>query len=572
MKRLVSFLLAALLLAVSVFGFSSCGEEEDHGAEISVYLCDEIYDLDPAASYTDDNSQLLISLLFEPLFTLDDNGKLKKAAAKKYEYDKETNTLTITLRESYWSDGEQVQAKDYVYAWRRVLQMDGASPAASLLMDIQNAAAFRRGDAGVSIWDVGVNHVGSDTIRIRFERADTDRDAFLRNLASVMLSPVKQSNVESSADNWTKTAATLSCNGPFRLKQFSVENGYLTLARNDGYHRPSDSTRREEAFVRPYMIRTLWKSDDSVSDSEHLREMYKRYEDKALFFIGSLEYTDRAGTKKVRTVDRLSTYVYAFNTENPLFADPAVRLVLSSVIDRDKIVSDYVVYAAAATGLISPTVMDRSRTKSFRKAGGELISSSASMSVDAARARLAELGVTGGSFSLSYNADHPDEYAVALYVTQQWEALGFEVTLRGVGSVVSVEEDSTYNDSGIQVAYETGAYDVIGLDFQMMSANAFPVLCAFDSDYRGNTTGWSNADYNALIEAAMAEQNAKKKAELLHQAEEKLLSEMPVIPLYFKQTYYLKSASLRKVSFDYNGFPVFTRTRLSRYKKHLFQN
>ena len=66
MKKSLSLLLVLILMAVSVFGLASCGLVKD-GAEISVYLTDEVYDFDPAAAYTDDNAQLLISLLFEPL-------------------------------------------------------------------------------------------------------------------------------------------------------------------------------------------------------------------------------------------------------------------------------------------------------------------------------------------------------------------------------------------------------------------------------------------------------------------------------------------------------------------------
>ena len=100
MKRILSLFFALLMLAGSMLTLTSCGIVEK-GAEISVYLSDEIYDLDPAASYTDDNSVMLIGMLFEPLFSLDENGKLVNAAAKDYKFDRETGDLYIDLRESY---------------------------------------------------------------------------------------------------------------------------------------------------------------------------------------------------------------------------------------------------------------------------------------------------------------------------------------------------------------------------------------------------------------------------------------------------------------------------------------
>ena len=83
MKKIASLFLILTLMFLSMTSLVSCGLVED-GAEISVYLSDEVYDFDPAAAYTDDNTQLLISLLFEPLFTLDEKGKVRNAAAKDY--------------------------------------------------------------------------------------------------------------------------------------------------------------------------------------------------------------------------------------------------------------------------------------------------------------------------------------------------------------------------------------------------------------------------------------------------------------------------------------------------------
>lgn len=572
MKKIASLFLILTLMFLSMTSLVSCGLVED-GAEISVYLSDEVYDFDPAAAYTDDNTQLLISLLFEPLFTLDEKGKVRNAAAKDYEIDRATGAMTITLRESYWSDGERVLAGDFVYAWRRVLDPEFASPAATLLLDVKNAAKVRSGAEGYTIWDVGINAINEKTIRIEFEAGkDEDHTAFLRNLCSTMLAPVRSSNVQQSADHWTKTAAELACNGPFHLKQLNWVYGYLTLERNSGYHRPSDSGRAADGYVTPSLVRTLWQTDTSISHDAYLKQMYEFFEQKVVFYIGAIAMGDRATTKGVKTEDRLSTYSYVFNTASSCtdLANPEIRAVLSSVIDREDVVNRYFVYGEAATGLLPPSVMNHNRTSSFRKKGGDLLSADAA-SLDSAQQKLAELGATFGAFSLTYNADHADEEALAHYVADRWEALGYTVNLRALGKLEVEAGDSTYSESGIQVAYETGDYDVIGIDFQMMSAGAFAPLAAFSSAYNGNTSGWVNATYDELIDRALAEQNAKKKAQILHEAEELLLREMPIMPIMFRQTYYVQNTGLlKKVSFGYNGFPVFTKAKLRHYDRYFF--
>ena len=45
---------------------------------------------------------------------------------------------------------------------------------------------------------------------------------------------------------------------------------------------------------------------------------------------------------------------------------------------------------------------------------------------------------------------------------------------------------------------------------------------------------------------------------------------MAVLPLYFKQTYYIKNDKLKNVKFDYSGFPVFTKASLKNYSEYFF--
>ena len=58
------------------------------------------------------NAEQILSLLYEPLFSIDEKGKLELAAAKEYEVDKEKREIAITLRESYWSDNLKVKYQD----------------------------------------------------------------------------------------------------------------------------------------------------------------------------------------------------------------------------------------------------------------------------------------------------------------------------------------------------------------------------------------------------------------------------------------------------------------------------
>ena len=53
------------------------------------------------------------------------------------------------------------------------------------------------------------------------------------------------------------------------------------------------------------------------------------------------------------------------------------------------------------------------------------------------------------------------------------------------------------------------------------------------TDGAQNNTNWSNPEYDRLIKEASAELDAEKRLDMLRQAEQIWVDEMPVIPIYF---------------------------------------
>ena len=164
-KRIIAFLLCALVVLSC---FVSCGSDintDNPGAYISMYLTDEVYDFDPANAYKNESALRVVSLLFAPLFSLDENGNVKKELVKSYEIFEDPKAseykLTLKLEKSFWSDGAQVAANDVVFAWKRILEVESTSEAASLLFDIKNARKVKEGD--LSIDALGIYAVNTTT-------------------------------------------------------------------------------------------------------------------------------------------------------------------------------------------------------------------------------------------------------------------------------------------------------------------------------------------------------------------------------------------------------------------------
>ena len=116
----------------------------------------------------------------------------------------------------------------------------------------------------------------------------------------------------------------------------------------------------------------------------------------------------------------------------------------------------------------------------------------------------------------------------------------------------------------------------------MLSTDAFSALSQFAVPFSGNgvdmysenydlythVTGYASEEYDALIAAAFAEKDRAKRAEILHDAEELLMEDMPVIPLVFLQDAYLTHKDLTKVKSTYYGTRDFKDTKLKNYMKY----
>ena len=78
LKKIVSFSLCLIMLLGALVG---CGkkDENDKGAYIAMYLTDQIYDFDPAHAYGNESALRIVSLMFDNLFVLNENGKVQKS-------------------------------------------------------------------------------------------------------------------------------------------------------------------------------------------------------------------------------------------------------------------------------------------------------------------------------------------------------------------------------------------------------------------------------------------------------------------------------------------------------------
>ncbi len=593
MKRFLAMLLCLVTLLTGLVACNTPkdGEEEDKGATIDIYM-DETFSFDPALCYNDVGSAEFLSLAYEGLFYMTEKGKVKKALCDKYEIKKEedgSETLIISLGESYWSDGVRVDSADFVYAWNRIMDPEFKCEAAGLLFPVKNAVEVKNGD--IRRDDIGYYSSGTYEVTIELNKG-IDAETFLTNLTSVALYPLRKEVVRSVKDeNWGSLSAVIVTNGPFYVKNFKLitesktDPKIITLERNQYYRREPDSDTSIAKFVTPYRLNVHIVTPE---------EAYEKYKSGEYAFTSEIPLAERKKlVKDIEMLDNMFTYSYLFNTKNELFSDVKVRKALSIALDR-KAIQDIVVFAEAADSLISEQVYNTKKGTSFHTS---LLSTSGKL--DEAKKLINEAGAKGESFVLAVY-DDPVDIAVAEYCVGVWKQLGLDASyetytyygysykedvIKNVNGVNVIDQETIYEGvcgDKLRELYNSGEFDVIAVNYNMLSTDAFAVLSQFASKYSGgaydfsststeyplvpHTSGYESETYASYIDAAHKAENADKRAENLHKAEKLLVAEDYVVaPLYYGRTVYLVADNIKKLEVNFAGHIAWTEVKDKNY-------
>ncbi len=568
-KRILAFLLAALLCMTALYG---CGENKDEaqmddkGAVVNMFLTYLPADLDPGKAYFDSSVMQYFGLIFEGLTTYDKNGKLEKVLAKNWEYaiDERDNQLklNIELNKNYWSDGVPVDADDFVYAWKRLLLPETVNPAASLLFPIKNASKVKSGE--LTIDDVGIRSVGDYELEIEFEEWFTDVEYFLEATASPALLPLRE-DIVTKGDEWAQSSATLVSNGPFCVREWDEK--LMVIERNSFYKGLNlNPNNKPWKYVTPHRI----VINCSVKNEDQLAE----YVAGNNFYVGEFSQSAYAkNAKKIETTEELSTYTLLFNQNNPILADATTRKALSLALDRTELANIVGKSVKPATGFVPSGVVDCHTGKDFRKKAGKLISVSDGLSE--AKALLSEnKNFKGGKITIKYlRHDNGDtwEKDVARYVRDVWQELGLSVDVQPVKAKL------------FNASLDTGDFDVIAMDWQALTKDAYSFVMPFGTKTSGNAisveteeieytpyvNGFSDAEYDKITENILVAKNTKERASLLYEAEKYLLDNAVVAPLFFNTDCYIASKKLSGIKLNLFAQKDLTGMKLKDYQKYL---
>lgn len=229
-----SKLLVGLLILLLLVTSCSSGPAENTGTktkELRLSKNADIMSLDSAKA-TDEMSFEVLGSIMEGLYYIDGDGLEQKALVDTETSSDDGLKHTFTLKEAKWSNGDPVTAHDFVYAWRKLVDLDTASEY-SFIADtagILNAAEIAAGEKPVE--ELGVVAKDDKTLEVTLVR---EVPFFKKVLAFGSFLPQNQKFVEAQGDQYAQSPETLLYNGAYTMTEWVSGNSFK-LTKNPNYH------------------------------------------------------------------------------------------------------------------------------------------------------------------------------------------------------------------------------------------------------------------------------------------------------------------------------------------------
>ena len=478
--------------------------------------------LDPALNSAIDASNTIITI-FEPLLLINENNEVIGGQAESWEASEDGLTWTFTMRDGLkWSDGTDLNAKDFEYSFKRMANPDTAAPYAETCLGmIDGFDAAQAGDPDA------LNVKASDdgktlTIVLSYPCSYFDKMA-----AFAAMSPVQQATVEANGDSWCTSADTFVSNGPYMITDWTPSER-IVLSKNPNYVGGWDSSK-----IVSDTITLLLLEDSSASFAAYNSGEAVLIKDVPTDEIPSLTKAEDGGDFYVDTI--LGTYYVSLNLQRDAFKDAKVRKALSLAIDRDYVANTIMQGTyTTADSIVGPGIVDESGY--FHDNGNApYISADYEANLAEAKKLLEEAGYPNGEGypTIEYSTNDVGYHVpLAEYLQQAWGDLGITLTINKM-------EWSSFTP-----ARRAGEFDVARNGWVMDYNDPSNMLDLFCTSNGNNDGKYSNPDFDAAIDASRVADSAEHFAQL-HKAEDILMEDMGCLPIAYYNDYWLQSPTLK---------------------------
>lgn len=546
LKRFAALVLCAALV-MALGGCADRGGDFSLGAAVG----EAPQTLDPIYAQRV-SEQTIIAHLYENLMKLnvDADGQLTAVPGMAKSVDQEANadgtvTYTFRLRSAKWSDGRSVKAEDFIFAWQRLVDPASDSPYANLL---QMVCGYDEARASGDMSLLQVTAKNDSTLVVTLKGS---YDWFLTQVCTApATSPLRKDKVPAMVRSdsaeavevavtgdvrpWWDDVTALVGNGAYLISSYTEGESIQLTANQDHYYYGKQANPTEV---------TLYFGSAAQGAA-----LYESGQADVAWPMTEEAYTLLSAEEDFSPTPTLSTYVMLFNISADPFRDQAIRQAVVKSLNRTAIAAAVGVTARAASALVPYGVPD-SEAEDFRTCAGELVDTAPEQyeqdcadAMELLRQAGYESGADFGELRYLYVEEDGAAAAAEEVCTQLRRALRMQV----MPAAVTEEE--------LLTAIADGTFTLAGRNLTAHCNDAESFLLDWASHSENNLLGYENSAYDTLMSIIANAPDGTARLGCLHDAEELLMADAPLTPLYTTYTAWTVRETLTGVIRDPRGW------------------
>jgi oligopeptide transport system substrate-binding protein len=520
---------------------SACGSEEEGGGgdgtgaeatggTYSIYIGEPENPLIPGNT-TESEGHQVISSLWTGLVEYSTDGQVEyTGVAESIESDDNT-TWTVTLKDGWtFHDGTPVTSESFVNAWNYTALSTNAQGASYFFSNIAGYDDLQgeTDDAGNLVTPPAAEEMSGLEVVSDTEFTVTLETPFAQFPVTVGYNafyPLPEAFFEDPEAFGTKPIG----NGPYQAEEDFVPGTGFTVTRYEDYAGEQPG-KADSVEFRVYGDLNTGYTDVQGGNLDVLPDMPTDALQSA-----PDEFGDRFLEAPSSGFQYLGTPTY-----DPRYADKRVRQALSMAIDRQAIAD--AIFAGGRTpadSVVAPVV------EGYREGACEYCT----LDVDRANQLLDEAGFDKSQpIELWFNAGAGHDAYIQAVGNQLRENLGVEYVLRG--ELDFSEYLPLQDEKGMTGPFRLGW----SMDYPSPQNYLEPLYSTSALPPAGsNTSFYSNPEFDALIDEGNSAGSNEEAIELYNQAEDLLLEDMPIIPMFYELEQAVHSENVSDVVIDVFG-------------------
>ena len=539
MKKVKKLLMSVLAMALSV-SFVACsgvkkssngtdnGQAASTDSTLRVQFDVEVASMDPQIA-TDGTSFEVIAAITEGLYSVDDAGSPILAAAESVEKSADGLNYTFKLKDAKWSNGTAVTAKDFVFAWKRLVDPKTASEYAFIagIAGIKNADEISAGKTPVE--ELGVKAVDDKTLVVELSHPVS----FLESLLSFpSFYPVNEEFYTSAGDKFGTSPDTIIGNGPFKMSAYEPAATTIDLVKNDDYW---DASAVKLGGIKFQVIKEAQQTMLSYQNGD--LDVATLAGEQVEQFMNDPEFTNvKAGYLWYISPNQKVAGLENENLRKALALSYDKAAIVNNILKDGSIAANFAVPEELATGPDG---------KDFRNGAGTYLSTDKAKALDYYEKAKKELGKDSFTYKMLVE-DTESAQNVAQFIQSE-----IQTTLPGVTISLEVLPKKNRVERMQSGDYEIG-FTRWGPDY----ADPMTYLDMWTTDSPNNYGAWSSTEYDEVIASAKSgklalDQEARWKA--LKDAEKTVMDAAVILPVYQKGNAEMIKKDVSKIEFHSVG-------------------